>query len=113
MSDTKAFVCFPQDMSTVMSSAMDTAIRYESGKRMNEIDFWKDLHNANTGEYSEGYDDGFWDAFSMITSVDYGKERFFLQDDGRVYDREIGDYYENNAVALGKYLEEIAGRYEC
>lgn len=45
MSDTKAFVCFPQDMSTVMSSAMDTAIRYEGGSQM--IDIGEDLQEAN------------------------------------------------------------------
>ena len=79
---------------------------------MNEIEFWEDLHNGSTGEYSEGYDEGFWDAFAMITSVDYGKERFFLQADGSVYDREIGDYYKNKEEALGKYLEEIYGKGE-
>jgi len=79
---------------------------------MNEIEFWEDLHNANTGEYGEGYNEGFWDAFAMITSVDYGKERFFLQADGSVYDREIGDYYNNKEEALGKYLEEICGKDE-
>lgn len=111
MSDTKAFVCFPQDMSTVMSSSMDTAIRYDRGSQM--IDVGKQLQEANEEGWCEGYHDGFWEVFSMITSVDYGKERFFLQDDGRVYDREIGDYYRNKAEALGKYLEEIAGRNEC
>ena len=79
---------------------------------MNEIDFWKDLHNANTGEYGVGYDEGFWDAFSMITSVDYGKERFFLQADGRVYDRDKAVYYRHKEEAFGKYLEEIAERNE-
>lgn len=79
---------------------------------MNEIDFWKDLHNANTGEYGVGYDEGFWDAFSMITSVDYGKERFFLQADGRVYDRGKAVYYRHKEETFGKYLEEIAERNE-
>ena len=79
---------------------------------MNEIDFWKDLHNGIGGEYGVGYDEGFWDAFSMITSVDYGKERFFLQDDGRVYDRDKAVYYRHKEEALGKYLEEICGKDE-
>ena len=76
---------------------------------MNEIEFWEDLHNGIGGEYGIGYDEGMWDMFSMITSVDYGKERFFLQDDGRVYDREIGDYYRDKEQALARYLEEIGG----
>ena len=79
---------------------------------MNETEFWEDLHSGIGTDYGVGYDEGFWDVFSMITSVDYGKERFFLQDDGRVYDREIGDYYRNKEEALGKYLEEIYGRSE-
>lgn len=49
MNDTIAFVCFPQDMSTVMSSAMDTAIRYEGGSQM--IDIGKDLQEA----FMDGY----------------------------------------------------------
>ena len=79
---------------------------------MNEIEFLEDLHSGIGGEYGVGDDEGFWDAFSMITSVDYGKERFFLQADGSVYDRETGDYYNNKGEALGKYLEEICGKDE-
>lgn len=79
---------------------------------MNEIDFWEDLRNCNEGEYGKGYNDGFWDAFSMITSVDYGKERFFLQADGRVYDRDKAVYYRHKEEAFGKYLEEICGKDE-
>ena len=42
---------------------------------MNVDEFWEDLHSGIGGEYGVGYAEGFWDAFSMITSVDYGKER--------------------------------------
>ena len=79
---------------------------------MNVDEFWEDLHSGIGGEYGVGYAEGFWDAFSMITSVDYGKERFFLQDDGRVYDRDKAVYYKHKEEAFGKYLEEIYGKDE-
>lgn len=51
MSDTKAFVCFPQNMSTVVSSAMDTAIRYEGESQM--IDIGEDLQESNEEGWCE------------------------------------------------------------
>lgn len=67
---------------------------------------------VDEGKYSEGYDDGFWDILSVISAVDYGKERFFLQDDGRVYDRANGTYCKHKEEALARYIEEIDSRRE-
>lgn len=63
------------------------------------IDIGKDLQSA--------YDDGEWDMFIRITSADYGKQRFFKQDDGSVYDRSEGIYFKTAEDAIKRYCAEI------
>jgi hypothetical protein len=36
------------------------------------------------------YEKGEWDMFQLITSASYGKQRFYLEDNGLVHDREGG-----------------------
>ena len=41
--------------------------------------------------------------FIALTSLDYGKQRFFRQDDGMWYDREDGSYVPAATVILRSY----------
>lgn len=64
---------------------------------------WADASSCANYDHADSRD---WDIFQLITSVAYGKQRFFREDDGRVWDRESGEYMTFE-VALDKYLGEI------
>lgn len=56
------------------------------------------------------FERGQWDMFYMITTVEYGKECYFLQNDGKtVYSRRSGKYmsvreaYNEFVDYLGEY----------
>ena len=51
---------------------------------MAEIDYGKELQKA--------FEDGEWEMFSLITSVAYGKEYYFLEKNGMVYSRKSHEY---------------------
>lgn len=38
------------------------------------------------------YDRGFWEMFLLLSTGYWGKQYYFLQDDGRVYSRQSGRY---------------------
>jgi len=38
------------------------------------------------------YERGLWEMFSMITSVYWGKQYYFMEDNGLVYSRDSGKY---------------------
>lgn len=64
------------------------------------IDVGKQLRDA--------YDDGCWEMFCLITSIEYGKERFFVQGNGVVYDRSRHQYLPTKDEAINQYLSEIS-----
>ena len=45
-----------------------------------------------TQHEQEIYEQGEWNMFRIITSCEYGKECYFLQDDGTVYSRRSCKY---------------------
>lgn len=55
----------------------------------------------DSDEWSSG-----WEMFSLITSVWYGKECYFMQDNGLVYSRRTGKYMTKEQ-ALDEFLKEI------
>ena len=57
---------------------------------------------------TKDYLDGEWDMFDLITSVYYGKQYYFLEDDGKiVYSRVSGKYMSRDA-AYQEFLDYIA-----
>lgn len=46
--------------------------------------------------------------FTTITSAEYGKQRFFVQKDGTVYDRHKGDYLHNFDLAVVRFCNELS-----
>jgi len=46
--------------------------------------------------------------FIDITSAEYGKQRFFAQKDGTVYDRHKGDYLHNFDLAVVRFCNELS-----
>ena len=58
-------------------------------------------------DIASAYEDGQWDMFLSITSADFGKQRFFKQKDGSVYDRYDGVYFKTAQDAIKRYLSEI------
>lgn len=52
------------------------------------------------------YELGQWDMFESVTSFEYGKQRFYLQDNGIVFDRQDSEYM-NVEQAYRKYFDEI------
>jgi hypothetical protein len=53
------------------------------------------------------YKRGEWDLFCLITSVEYGKQRFCDDFCGTVYDRSKCDHLNNRDEAIDRYLKEI------
>ena len=51
------------------------------------------------------YEQGEWDMFSLITSVEFGKQRFFIEKNGLVYDRKCHEYMTREK-AYENYLSE-------
>ena len=51
------------------------------------------------------YEQGEWDMFSLITSAEYGKQRFSLDRNGMVYDRKYHEYMTREE-AYKNYLGE-------
>lgn len=46
--------------------------------------------------------------FTTITAAEYGKQRFFMQKDGTVYDRYKGDYLHNFDLAVVRFCNELS-----
>ena len=51
------------------------------------------------------YEQGEWDMFNLITSAEYGKQRFYLDRNGMVYDRKSHEYMTREE-AYKNYLGE-------
>ena len=62
-------------------------------------------NNTALGMLLSPYEQGEWDMFNLITSVEFGKQRFFLERHGMVYDRKSHEYMTREE-AYEAYLKE-------
>lgn len=53
-----------------------------------------------------------FDVFNIITSAEYGKQRFFKEKNGLIYDRAKSEYLEDFNAALSRYVKEVSGDAE-
>lgn len=53
-------------------------------------------------------EDAAFDVFNIITSAEYGKQRFFKEKNGLIYDRAKSEYLKDFETALNRYVEEIS-----
>ena len=67
--------------------------------------FGDDLEAA----YEEGHKSGRWTMFDLISSVYYGKNCYFIQDDGTVYSRISSSYLANMGRAVSEFLDYMEG----
>lgn len=58
----------------------------------------------------KAHDNGEWEMFCLITSVEYGKECYFEQDNGVVYSRRTHKYLKDREEAYKEFLDEIKMR---
>ena len=56
--------------------------------------------------YGQGYADGRWEMFISITNAYFGKQYYFVQDNGKVYSRQSGEYLTHDE-AVNEFLKEI------
>lgn len=64
--------------------------------------------NNSVKNYTE-FEKGEWNMFEAITSSEYGKQRFFLEKDGEVYDKKYEDYLKTIEEAYSRYFKELIG----
>lgn len=55
----------------------------------------------------QAHDDGEWDMFQAISNAWYGKQRFFDEENGTVYDRDKDDHLKNRDEAVSRFIDEI------
>lgn len=55
----------------------------------------------------EAEDAGF-EVLCLISSAEYGKQRFFKESTGLIYDRKDAEYLHDCNAALEKYLKEVS-----
>lgn len=55
----------------------------------------------------QAHDDGEWDMFQAISNAWYGKQRFFDENNGTVYDRDKCDHLKNRDEAVSRFIDEI------
>ena len=52
---------------------------------------------------------GRWELFEQLTSIEYGKQCYFLQDNGSVYSRRSGKYM-SFAEAVDEFIDAMKWR---
>lgn len=62
----------------------------------------KPVPYINADEYNKGQ----WDMFELITNAYFGKQYYFLQDDGTIYSRYSGTYITKEE-AVKQFLDEL------
>ena len=50
--------------------------------------------------YKDGFKDGQWDVFKLITSTYFGKQYYFIESDGRIYSRYSQKYMSFDEAAI-------------
>ena len=78
---------------------MNVDTERRSGRVSNIAD---DIHNA----YEEGYKCGRFDALDAISSVYYGKQYYFREDNGLIYSRDSCKY-----LTLEEAIYEFADKF--
>ena len=63
-------------------------------------------------EKLEKAEDAAFDVFNIITSAEYGKQRFFKEESGLIYDRAKSEYLRDFETALTRYVKEVSGDAE-
>lgn len=88
-----------QNRQALLSLGMDGAehILVHYGRRV--------IEELPTIDIPERKDDA-WNMFELVTSVYYGKQYYFLQDDGLVYSRASYKYMTEDA-AIDEFLDAI------
>lgn len=58
-------------------------------------------------ELEKAFEDGRWDMFHLMTSVLYGKECYFRQDNGVIYSRASGKYLKDFEEAYREWQSDV------
>jgi hypothetical protein len=67
------------------------------------------IHEATEQAYKNGYDKGEWEMFSLITSAYFGKQYYFLEDNGTVYSRLSHKALATKQDAYNEFLDCFVG----
>ena len=79
---------------------VDKIMCYYSGHcRIEDVQEWLDDQPTIDAE---------WELFQRITDTYYGKQMFFLQDDGSVYDRYEAVYHASIDAAIDAFILRIS-----
>ena len=65
-----------------------------------------DINNAI--EKLKKAEDAAFDVFNIITSAEYGKQRYFKEENGLIYDRAKSEHLRDFETALNRYVKEIS-----
>jgi len=65
-------------------------------------------NSLNLMNAKKAYENGEWDMFCLITSVDWGKQCYFEQDNGVVFSGRSGKYLRDREEAYKEYLDAIS-----
>lgn len=63
-------------------------------------------YDASEQAYKRGYDAGQWELFELITSVYYGKQYYYLDENGLAYSRASHKVMPKEK-AIKEFLDEI------
>lgn len=58
--------------------------------------------------YNDGFSDGEWDMFEMISSMFFGKQCYFLEDSGVVYSRLTCKYLPTKEEAYNEFINHYS-----
>lgn len=59
-------------------------------------------------EKLEKAQDAAFEVLNLISSAEYGKQRFFKEENGLIYDRAKSEYLRDFETALTRYVGEIS-----
>lgn len=81
------------------------SIRREVGVKVNKDELIRAL-KYDRGQYDKGHADGEWELFELITSTYFGKQYYFVEDNGLVYSRETHKHMTKDD-AISEFLDII------
>jgi hypothetical protein len=76
---------------------------------LNDESKFPSVHSETQHAMSEQevFEKGQWDMFELITSAWYGKQYYFLEDNGVVYSRDTHSYLKDKDAAYNEFLNRI------
>lgn len=77
----------------------------EVGVKVNKDELIRAL-KYDRGQYDKGHADGEWELFELITSTYFGKQYYFVEDNGLVYSRETHKHMTRDD-AISEFLDII------